>query len=439
MNNIRNKIQLTSEYNKPQRKLINNSFVHSDSNINYNKLIINNGQSGEIFYDISNDQLNFKNKNGKIIQLNRDLYNIHSINDPNNGYTNNIQQICKNNNMIFAGVWSINKSYEKNSFIQDSIDYPCIYICKVSHMSSVNSRLPHDDNFHWGLVIPSSFMFRGEWNSNTQYKVNHSVADPINENIYVCKKVCKGISTNNFDYWDLFVDKNVNLEEPLIIPEFETPSLFVTEIPAFFGVFTNGTCCYKYEQSLGISVFNKKCPNNHKSPNVSTIYNTLRIDYKKDILVIPTYLIAKNNLKYYDFNSDNFIVIKEPGYYRITYNLSYHGSIFDIISGVSTIDNNNIDFIPYSISKSINRYINDEKNENYYDYNDNNPDILMELAKNINHSFYLPVKHKKPYIISLAIKINKNNVNKTLYIHPVKTWLCIDRIGDFPSLKPQKI
>ena len=46
----------------------------------------------------------------------------------------------------------------------------------------------------------------------------------------------------------------------------------------------------------------------------------------------------------------------------------------------------------------------------------------------INHSFIIPIK-KSEYNLSLGIKFNKRNVNKTIFIHPIKTFLTIEKIN----------
>jgi len=176
----------------------------------------------------------------------------------------------------------------------------------------------------------------------------------------------------------------------------------------FFGIFVKQSCCYIYDKLSGISNLElSQCVNNHTNPNDS-INNLLKINIKNEILNIPINVIIKNNTSSYDFINDGSIIFKKKGFYRITYNIVYEGNLSKIQSKIIAFNGNNYEEIPYSLNKNNNVCINE-----------------IEV---INHTFFLQIKNN---LIGLKLYLSLifiNQMNKTVIIHPVQTWLHIEKL-----------
>jgi hypothetical protein len=175
-------------------------------------------------------------------------------------------------------------------------------------------------------------------------------------------------------------------------------------------------------------------------------------NYRKSVIknkdeVIPLNLIGKNTGQSYDYiDGNNAVYIINPGLYRITYNITYHGSIYDFISTVRMTDESDPDN-----KKELNHVMhsyNISRNRPYEEY-DNNDDKSKDkkytsmknidrYTKIINHSFYLLDKKRDDlddpmnvsYKLSLCMKKYSKNVGKKLYIHPITTWMCVEKVSE---------
>ena len=69
---------------------------------------------------------------------------------------------------------------------------------------------------------------------------------------------------------------------------------------------------------------------------------------------------------------------------------------------------------------SVNRSINK--------LGDSEDDIMT-----VNHTFYFSVRgdnmNNINYGLKLMLKFNEHNIGKQIYIHPLKTWMCIELVG----------
>lgn len=185
----------------------------------------------------------------------------------------------------------------------------------------------------------------------------------------------------------------------------------------YFGIYTNGECCYKYNGT--ISEFDKSdCKNNHNNPDESEMYTAATIKIEEEILV-PLTLISKNNVMYYNYNGDGTVSIKEKGYYRITYNILYSGKMKSVRSYIKMGEEK----IPYSYS--VNRMARNDEDEG------------DELESQTNHTFYMPVKSKGDNRIRMVIKVEsrktKQGVPKEMKIYPVNTWMSIEKVCELET------
>jgi hypothetical protein len=457
------------------------------------KISRGNNEYGKLVYSINSDKIIFENRFGETISLcnNREFI----LKDKKGKLDNSI--------IKFYGIWKNGIMYNENCIVKDQNDYGSLYISKKIH----NSRCPpNKDSINWSLFISNGFTFRGIWEPLEVYKYNHCVIDKQTSNLYICiKSSAIGDLLTDNTIWSIFIpnlsnyikntdteltndvnsfylnnvekmnnkeEKNKRMEsyddklmediyEDLLIPEDSCtipelenlPKLNNTvnncqSIPTFFSVFTNGACCYKFNKKLGMSVFDvENCCYGHKSP--SKMYSCKKIYLRNDNeIILPLLLVAKNDTGYYE-QTDSLISIKKHGYYRVTYNIAYHGSIYDLLSKVNVVKQDKQDTLLYSVNKSNNRLLpyeiltcdslqllpGDDKDK-YYEYDGTKSETLDKLTQYINHTFYLPIKkesnNKKNYFsVQLTLKINKYNRNKVIYIHPIKTWISIERLDNY--------
>lgn len=215
-----------------------------------------------------------------------------------------------------------------------------------------------------------------EWNSNKYYKKNSFTIHK--NNLYI------SLLNHQFN------------QEPL---NDKFNWLCISSAPVFFGSFTNGSCCFKYDDKLGQSVF-IDCKNGHNEP--SSIYEPYLIDLNRLSVHIPIEFISKINRNYYCLDNKSINILKD-GLYRITYNIAYNitdlRQIDLLVVYIAVLNDDEYEKIPYSINNSGN-------------------------SQYINHTFIVPIKNNNTKII-LTIENIKNN---KVYIHPINTFLIIEKI-----------
>lgn len=103
-------------------------------NIVLNTVVSDNKFYGKLYYDVSTDQLCFKNSKNKITPLNA-LKKIVKVNE---------------SKILYQGVWNSDLVYEVNELVHDPEDDNRLYICISSHKSTqVN---PRNDEESWRLI-----------------------------------------------------------------------------------------------------------------------------------------------------------------------------------------------------------------------------------------------------------------------------------------------
>lgn len=195
----------------------------------------------------------------------------------------------------------------------------------------------------------------------------------------------------------------------------------------FSAVYLNSVCCVHYDEHMGVSTFDTtRCSHNHITINESNTYNYTKIPYVPQIY-IRTFYVNLNDTKVYEYDEYNgYILLKEIGHYKVTYNITYHGSINEVIFGIITKTENKSEEIPFSINKSRNRCICDTKEDTYYDEN-NDDNKIEEIMTTVNHTFMF--LSKESCNIQILIKLGEKNKDKTIYIHPLNTWILIEKIN----------
>jgi len=210
----------------------------------------------------------------------------------------------------------------------------------------------------------------------------------------------------------------------------------VSQNPLFFGMFANQICCTGFNKDRNVSMYNSnKCKYEHKHITDSQLYEYKKYTINDKMYKVPINLVGKtnNNVFQYNSNMESLYLIKE-GFYRITYNLCYHGSVYDVRTMISIEDrdlDSDPEIITFSINKSINRLDNTIKDK-YYD-TIKNDDHLEEITQYVNHSFVYQVKSNRRnntrYQLSLKLRFLNKNKHKNIYIHPINTWLNIEQIN----------
>lgn len=259
-------------------------------------------------------------------------------------------------------------------------------------------------------------------NNNTN-NINNTNNEP-NNTIGFIKKGNRMVFGNN-------IGLTVNKQERNIDTPIPTQSLS-NYIPILFGMYINGSEYVKYNEKNGTSIFNPlTCSNDDGLQNKLDMYNYKKFTYAPKI-ELPINLIAKNNPDYYEYHENNeSIIIKEKGYYKITYNITYHGSVYNPIFNIIVTDINTqkTEHILYSIHKN-NTGVNNDTDNGLYDYEGNNVSVLDDLINTTSHNFLLPIKETGIYAIKLMIKLTESNKNKSIYVHPVKTWIAIEKLAN---------
>lgn len=313
----------------------------------------------------------------------------------------------------FKSVWSRTRKYTYNDVVIDPSDYDTLYIYRNRKKELVSTKPPHKDTINWTFFFGNNIVFRSRWAYETEYSKNHIVIDNNDYNLYICKSNLKSYTNPSADHenWDIFFSNDwANAENKNDI----SSSLL-------FAVFSNNTCCIRYDNDQNHSVYDpSNCQYRHKYITESNLYNFIEYIVKNDTFTIPLNIINTLNNSYYKYN--NNLTIRENGYYRITYNITYHGSVYNIKSAVSVFFTTE-EYITYSVNRSVNRYGSED--DSYYE-NIEDEDKLEDITNYINHSFITPLK--KGQTIKLLLKFTKRNMNKKLFIHPLNTWITVEKV-----------
>jgi len=250
-----------------------------------------------------------------------------------------------------------------------------------------------------------STIFRDNWISGISYQTNDIV---VSDNCtYICIKNNTDANVKNNAYWQKLSGQSQSI---------------------LFAFFTSESCCYKYDENAGISVFTK-CK--HQTPEESEMYGSKQLEVTEDIdYILPFTFITKNDTDCFEFK-DDCIHIKKSGYYKVTYNIVYRGSVRTVISKMivtnSYQEDTDGDYNVFSTNKSVNRMHNDDRNDEYY----LNEDNMDETTQYINHTFFIPIPNDKHVSHKLEMALLfKNSIGKVILLHPIETWINIERIGD---------
>jgi len=331
-------------------------------------------------------------------------------------------------NFIFKSVWSRNKEYVNGDVVIDPNDYDNLFIC--TQMPAGSKIPPSKDSGNWNFFLGQNIVFRGKWNHDHDYRKNHIVLGMLDNNLYIAKRdtSSKMNPSEDHDNWDIFFSKSWFNTTSL-------PDMPSTSNPLFFGMFANEVCCAGYNKDREISTYNsKKCTHEHKRLEDSQIYGYKKHTIDDKMYTVPINLVGKSNTIYqYNSNMES-LYIKQEGTYRFTYNLCYHGSIYDVKTMIS-IEDRDLDsdqqIITFSVNKNVNRFDTTMKDKYYENIKDN--DHLDDITQYVNHSFIYQVKANKRenvrYQTCLKLRFTKKNKGKKIFIHPVNTWLSIERIN----------
>ena len=315
----------------------------------------------------------------------------------------------KGDSIIFRGEWTKNREYEEGDIVRDMTDFGSLYVCRTRPTLKAP---PSKERGSWEFLLGDFMVYRGHWSEN-DYKKNHLV---LHESIiYICKRECISRMSPDIDYenWDIFFS-----------------SLWFDKSNQFFlGFFSNDTCCTEYSSGKQQTMYTQRnC--NHHSLEDSNIYDHRRMVIKDTFYEVPINCIG-HMTSLFNYNPNYYnLIISEEGVYRITYNIEYHGSIFNVIGLVTEEDldlNTRPQTIRFSVNKSNNQ-IDSGIERTFYEGTED----VEEITEYLNHTFYYTVTKNKNdktnYLLKLKLKFLDNNYNRVLYLHSLNCWMGIEKI-----------
>lgn len=349
--------------------------------------ITKNGQVvAKLFYDEESDQIYFKNKTGKTIPFDQ----------KKRGFEIKEKE---SNIKSFLSVWKPHRANSDEIVIFEGGIYQCITETESS-----------PDGWGWKLLLDTTpFNFQGVWEPG-EFEKNSCVIDPETQDYFISQN--KIISTDlpskesqDTDDWKLFMKKEIQQ----------------TTIPLVHAFFTNGSCCFKYDIKQNRCVFAPEvCPYEHEDPDQSQIYLPQKININEETnLIIPLNFVTYCDSNYFKVNQDpKTVEILKLGIYRVSYSVTYHGKLTCLTSQICTVeeeskDQYEVEPILYSI------------NHNYRNIDNGSDQISV-----INHTFILPVREKNIHLImSLLFPDTDIENKKSIYIHPVQSWMSIEKLN----------
>jgi len=299
---------------------------------------------------------------------------------------------CLNNNVDKSNIISIQKIQDEEGYygmlmydkLKDEIIFKNQYDEETSLTNKSRNWIPKRKN-----IINQNhecIKYKGNW-IETSYSINDLVLH--NKKMYI-SLINNNTTSINSSNWKQLTE-NIDIIRPM-----------------YYSIFLNGSCCHYYDENIS-KIDSSRCIYKHKNPNESDLYECRKIEIDgEDEIIVPLSYIKKCTKNYFRYNENtkNVIILK-PGLYRLTYNIAYHGTIYDVNSMISTLDK--LDPILLSMSNNVN-YVK-----------------MHETVKNINHTFILPLKQETQLL--LILKFMKHNHDKMIWIHPVRTWMSIEKIN----------
>jgi hypothetical protein len=349
---------------------------------------------GKIYFNLKTKDLTFiddKNNKFDLIKKQDD-----SVKDQIRGLT-----FLENNNIIYSDTWKENILYNKNSIVKYN---NALFISIYKIRSVIN---PHIDTDNWSCLI-YGFNYIGEWIANYQYKINDCV-NYLN-NLYLCIKNHTDVQFDTTVWIKLFnnikLDKNreteiddINEIDDIIYDEYQDllsdrfiPSTNSNIDDLLMVSFTNGSCCFDYDNILGISKFLYKCSH---TPENTPIYNSVKY-YENTNIQLPMSLISKNNKKNFFYDNTEKHIYIDPGFYRFIYNFDYQGNAF-VKTKIILINQNQKETLLHGT-----RFCNSK-------------------FGNINHTFFAQVKKRSIVLLEFDV----SDCDTFIEVNPIRTWISI--------------
>lgn len=327
---------------------------------------------GKLFYDESTDQLYFKNSKDKSVPL----------------IGKKIIKI-RESKILYQGVWSKDVFYEANELVHDPEDNNRLYICIKTHQSEVN---PREDAKYWRLI-------------------------------------CSGTSQDNI-LKKYVKEQSTQETQSIFLPSESMPNV-KNDVSYVYAMMTNRLCCIKYNEDSGTTEMVDSCQNKHTRSESDSVRDTRRIEVTKGMtLNIPINYVIRREGSFVGYNNEvKNIIINKSGFYKITYNITYYGSISSVVSRVAllNISSDRGGIVQQSVHRSINRVGQLDDDEFYEDINNEN-----DIIQTINHTCYTEVDISKfdDYAcrVVLTSTFGDKSIGKSLYLLPIRTWLKVKKI-----------
>ena len=312
--------------------------------------------------------------------------------------------------VLFKNIWQQGKSYKKGDLVIDPLDNNNIYICQTDECDQ--STVPSNNTIDWNFFYGNAVIYSGEWKYGTKYKKNNIVYDKETNQLFICDD-----NPVNFVYPHLD-----NTKWSLFMPTIES----TIHKSSLYGINVTQQCCTKYNTDKNVTLYDTSKCNHNINTTLKQVHQYTSYTITSKSMHIPINIIGQivNTDISYD---NNKIFITTPGLYKITYNICYHGSLFNTISCVTKTNNGNIELFTSSKNKSINRLSTDKTKESYY--TDSTKKNINEITQYINHTFMAYINEKNTNEINLMLIFSSSSINKIIFIHPVETWMFIERVS----------
>lgn len=339
--------------------------------------------------EIGNKYISFKNKWKR-----SQRYNIHDL-------------------VIFEGLpyICVNKKNENEKTPDNSINWVPLIDCVESECEEVdNGYLAQDINqdiISGDMIsenMTSEDIFDNGKDKISIYRYDKSNTYSKNDFVFDEKTLYVSLDrNNNNDILDKKYWKNVfemQISECVKLKELQELKK-LGQIDILFVTYTNGNCCFENIEGNDKSIFNpSKCKNSHISPKEIYCDKTFKFgENTKRKINIPMSLILKKTSNNYCIRGEKLFV--NPGFYDMTYNLSFSGEFKIVEIGIEK-NGNEVIFSKHVVVN--NKFVND-----------------------VNHTCPISIGGKEMNEISVFIKYYSRGYGHVI-LSPLRSWLRIVRL-----------
>ena len=354
------------------------------------------------------------------------IYKFLNGNDPGGPYISNFNKYCQKNTRVCNKKNKCNCRESCSCNIQNSS-------CNNSNPANSANSANSSNNVNSINSASNSFNSCTCGKKNTECLCNHTIKDieTDDKNFSIIKDILDN-GDNGFEEISENFERPVTKITTITKNKSQDKKHSTFKEALFNATFVNGSCCIKCDGESKTSMIDyDNCPHGHQDKSTSTIYQLqeIDIDENSNVIAIPFSFINICNGCAFDYDSESKnISIKEPGFYSMTYNITYHGSIYNFLARVTTFQRecNCVvgKIIPTSVSKCNNRPVCDAQSAEFY----NCPCDVEDVVNTCNFTFFFCLKEGNICNLLLNLKFPPTNYCQKIFIHPIKTWINIQKL-----------